>query len=38
VDIADLEITIVVIRRLHDGKEYTKTGTVNEINVFQVKD
>jgi len=37
-DIAELEETITVIRRLHNGKEYAKTGTVDEINVFQVQD
>jgi hypothetical protein len=36
--VTDLEKAIIVIRSLHNGKEYAKTGTVYEINVFQVQD
>jgi hypothetical protein len=37
-NVAYLEIAIIIIGGLHDGKEYAKTGTVYKINVFQVQD
>jgi hypothetical protein len=37
IDITDLEKAIVIIGCLHDGKKYTETGTINEIDAFEVQ-
>jgi hypothetical protein len=38
INVTDLEKSVVVVRGFHDGKENSKTRTVNEVDIFKVQD